>query len=201
MAGQMKWLKNLDLICSGAVLVFLAVVTVAQVFCRYVLLKPILYADAVASYSLEFITFIGSIYVYRKRDNLIGFYALRDSLPRIPRLILSLIMRVIATGVFGVISVSFMAVILHNRNIGNPYLYNMPYWLYFGPGFVGFACMTVISVLYIVRDVRAILGKAADPESVSEIHTLSTPEQSEAGQNAAEPEKTVDAAAGKEAQP
>ena len=160
----MKWLKNLDLICSGAVLVFLAVVTIAQVFCRYVLLKPILYADTVASYSLEFITFIGSIYVYRKRDNLIGFYAFRDSLPRVPRLILSVFMRVVATGVFGTISVSFLAVILHNKNIGNPYLFNMPYWMYFGPGLVGFASMTVISVLYIIRDVRAILGKTEDPE-------------------------------------
>ena len=154
-----SWYRDLDLKFAGVGLVLLFLVMVTQVFCRYVLNAPIIWADAFATFMLSYLTFIGSIYTYRKRDNLIGFYALRNMLPRKPKLVLLILMRIVAVFVFGVISASFFTVIQTNSNSVNTYLWNMPYWIYFGPGLVGFSVMTIYSVIFLVRDVKALLSK------------------------------------------
>lgn len=162
------WFKNLDLKFAGAGLVLLFVVMVVQVFCRCIFNKPIIWADAFSSFMLSYLTFIGSIYTYRKRDNLIGFYALRNMLPRVPKLILLIFMRLIAVGCFGVIAASFFAVIKINPNSVNTYLWNMPYWIYFGPGLVGFSAMTVYSVIFLVRDIKALFNRELSTDEITE---------------------------------
>jgi TRAP-type C4-dicarboxylate transport system permease small subunit len=153
-----KILNNLDLYFTILILVIMEIMMTLQVFFRYVLRAPFHWSDAFCAYGLVLIVCFGSIYVYRKKNNLLGFYALRNVLPRIPRLILNIIYRVVATIIFGLITCSFFLTVVKNPTAANQAMAGLPYWAYFGPGIISFGIMSILSIIYMVRDIRLTLA-------------------------------------------
>lgn len=149
-----KILKNMDLCFTLAILVAMEIAMTLQVLFRYILKSPFHWSDSFCAYGLVLIVCFGSIYIYRTKANLLGFYVLNRMLPKVPRLALNVLYRILATVIFGLITYSFFLTVIKNPTSANQSMAGLPYWAYFGPGIISFGAMSLLSVINMIRDIR-----------------------------------------------
>ena len=152
-----KIFLKLDQSIASIILCILVTTTILQIFCRFLLNRPLQGTDEFAQYALICVTFFGAP-VVTKQSSQIGMSELRNLMPPIIRRSISLLIEMLAFVTFSLITVSVALTIMRNLNTITITL-QMPFWVLFFPTLSGYFLLALCYIPRTMRAWRVLVGK------------------------------------------
>ena len=143
MARAIRIIEILSVVLLGA----LVVVPFAQVVLRGVFNAPVIGAEEFTRFLLICVVFVAYPVVVESGENIV-MGELRESLPKPLRAVLNLVISVAGILVTGFLAYAVASSIQDNLKNATPTL-NIPFWLFLGATFFGFAAAAVIHLVHL----------------------------------------------------